>query len=131
MQPKLQQIKVFLRQHLAIIALVIGVVLLVVSAISAIDLTKVSQTAPRPVTLSLKASRLGKRPISAITDWMTVAYISKSYSVPLPLLRDALGITAEQATRQSLKNIAKAQHKTSSDVIMILQNTILRYQGTN
>jgi hypothetical protein len=67
--------------------------------------------------------------VSMIQSWMTLHYISRSYSVPEQLLLDSINTTSQQAHLQSLNNIAKEHHETAGQVIAIIRSVILKYRA--
>ena len=67
--------------------------------------------------------------VSLIQGWMTLNYISRSYTIPESLLLKTANVTMEQARHQSLSNIAKTNKESLSGIIEIIRNTILQYKA--
>lgn len=67
--------------------------------------------------------------VNAIAGWMTLAYISRAYNVPEPLLLDALNMSDEDARGQSLDQIARRRHQTTQETILKVRSTVEQYRG--
>ena len=60
-----------------------------------------------------------------IREWMSVGYIARAYGVQPPVLEQALGLPpGPPPDRRPISEIAKAQNKTSAEVIAILEKAI-------
>jgi len=60
-----------------------------------------------------------------IRAWMNIGYIAHAYGVPRHVLEDALGLPpSPPPDRRSIGKIAKAQKRTTAEVIQILEKAI-------
>lgn len=60
-----------------------------------------------------------------IRPWMTVSYVAHSYHVPPHLLFQALGLQRQPHDRRPIREIAREQHRSTGEVIAILQDAIV------
>jgi len=60
-----------------------------------------------------------------IRPWMTVGYVAHSYHVPPHVLYQALGLQHQPHDRRPIRQIAREQHRSVSEVITILQEAIV------
>ena len=70
--------------------------------------------------------RLFNRPtFEPIRSWMDVGYVSRAYGVPPQVIEDALGLAhGPKPVRQTIADIAKAQNRTSDEIIKTIQDAI-------
>lgn len=61
-----------------------------------------------------------------IRGWMTLGYISRSYHVPPPVLKEALDLPPDTPDRRPLSKIARSQDRSVDELIGILNNAIER-----
>ena len=60
-----------------------------------------------------------------IREWMSVGYIARAYGVPPIALEQALGLPpGPPPDRRPISEIAKAQNKTTTEVIAIVEKAI-------
>jgi hypothetical protein len=106
-------------RQLAAAAVVVGLIFLVIAAVYA------SGYSHRP-RQHLPPPRLAD--VSTIEDWMTVHYVAVAYAVPEQRLLDALHVNAQQSRRQSLADIARAQHTSPDQILAIVRSEVQQYQ---
>ena len=61
-----------------------------------------------------------------IRAWMSVGYVAHSYHVPPRVLYEALGLQHIPRDRKPIREIAREQHRSVSEVIAVLQEAIVR-----
>lgn len=60
-----------------------------------------------------------------IRAWMNIGYVARAYGVPPPVLEKALGLPpGPPPDRRPISDIAKAQNRTTSEVIQIIEKAI-------
>jgi len=59
-----------------------------------------------------------------IRAWMHIGYIARAYGVPPPVLEAALDLPPGPPDRRPLSEIARAQNRTTSEAVQILEAAI-------
>jgi hypothetical protein len=103
-----------------LLLLLAGVLLLFIAA--QLAMTYAGRSSPRPA--------LQRSPdVDAIAGWMTLGYIARAYGVPEQPLLAAVQLSAPEARRQSLRSIARAQHRPPEQVIAAVRAAVLADRG--
>ncbi len=63
-----------------------------------------------------------------IAGWMRVGYVAHSYHVPLPVLNQSIGLTADERDRRPLTEIAKSQDRSFEEIKANLENAITEFR---
>jgi|GEM_PF-2810814 len=116
----LKKIKNILSKKIAIICVVAGLLLLIVTALYA---TRYYHNPTHHIPIR------SSRDVTAIQNWMTIHYIARSYGVPEQVLLDAVGITLQQASHQSIRAIAQMQGKNVNQLLTTIRVTVRQYKG--
>ncbi len=67
-----------------------------------------------------------------IRAWMNIGYVARAYGVPPRVLEEALGLPpGPPPDRRPLSEIAKAQNRTTDEVIQILEKAIAEARPPN
>ncbi len=65
-----------------------------------------------------------------IRPWMNIPYIAHSYQVPAHVLYQALGLESVPRDRRPLLEIARQQHQSVDNLILLLDAAIAQYRLT-
>jgi hypothetical protein len=61
-----------------------------------------------------------------IEEWMTIGYIARSYDIDRGVLRETLGLNADQPDRRTLAQIAASRGMTVGMLIDMIEEAIAR-----
>ena len=107
-------------KSLAILLVLAGLIFLTIAGLSAV---RYAQSSRDRVAIRRSAD------VTAIASWMTLHYIARAYSVPEPVLLDAVQVNEAEARHRSLEEIAQSQHQSPNQMIAVVRAAILQYRA--
>lgn len=78
------------------------------------------------VLFGVRAIRQGMphRNDEQIRGWMSIQYIAHSYHVPPHILYEAVGLPPRPPDKRPIRDIAKAQHRSTDEIKIVLMSAI-------